>query len=436
MKLIDVLTSPWAIAPSKLQEIRAVYEAHTRGPKIDLKVFSLPSAPPAGYEVRGGVAVIPIEGVLTKGRSFFSILFGGSSMREIGDAFEAALADPEVKSIVLSIDSPGGTVDGTQELSQRISAGRGIKPIVAWADGMVASGAYWTAAAAEKIYISGDTVQVGSIGVAATHVDVSEQDKQFGERWTEITAGKYKRIASSHAPLSLEGKAYIQEQVDHIYSVFVESVADLRGRSVDQVLESADGRIFIGRQAVDVGLVDGVSTLAEVISQLMEDSNMDRTELKAKHPELYQSLIDEGRSAGIQEGVERGKKEGLDAAVAEAQAKERDRIKAIHELNSPGNEGIIVAAMFDGKSTAGDAALLICAADKKRREDMAQAISATAIKPVQAAEPAGPPVDETFEQKVEGLVKEGKRRGEAMAAVAREFPALHQDYLQRVNAKK
>lgn len=438
MRLLDVLTSPWAIAPGKMKEIRSIYQTHMRGDKIDLKSLGLAVSPPTEYEVRDGVAIIPVDGVLTKGRSFFSRLFGRSSMREIGDTFEAALDDWKVKAIVLSIDSPGGTVDGTQELVMRIEAGRGKKPIVAWGDGIVASAAYWIASAADKILISGDTVEVGSIGVVATHIDFSEQDRKFGEQWTEITAGKYKRIASAHAPLSAEGKAYIQEQVDHIYSIFVESVAALRGRTVDQVLDGADGKIFIGRQAMDVGLVDGVATLAEVITQISEEMNMDKAELKAKHPELYQSLIDEGRSAGIQEGIEKGKKEGRDAAVADGMATERERIKAIFALDAPGKEETALkeAAMFDGTSTAGDTAIKINASQADRRKQISKDISSTAVKPVPDAEaPEDPPADETFEQKVDNLVKSGKKRGEAIAETARAFPELHEAFLQRVNKK-
>ncbi len=437
MKLLDVLTAPWSIVPEKMQEIRSIYQTHMRGDKVDLKAIAVVVPQPKTYEIRDGIAIISVEGVLTKGRSFFSYLFGGSSMREIGDAFETALEDPAVGAIVLAIDSPGGTVDGTQELVRRISGGRGKKPVVAWADGMVASGAYWAAAAADKIYISGDTVQAGSIGVVATHIDVTEQDRQYGEKWTEITAGQYKRIASSHAPLSPEGRAYLQGQVDHLYTVFVESVAQLRGQTVEQVLEGADGRIFIGRQAVDVGLVDGVATLSDVINQLSEEIAMNKEEIRAKYPEVAQSIFEEGRSAGIQDGIERGKKEGRDAAVAEVQTQERERIKAIYALSSPGNEKIIEEAMFDGSCSAGDAAQKILLAEKKRREDMAEAIRSGAVPPVPAAEEPPPAEEpkETFEQAVDRLVKDGTSRGKAMAAVAREFPALHQDYLRRVNAK-
>jgi ClpP class serine protease len=89
----------------------------------------------------------------------------------------------------------------------------------------------------------------------------------YGEQYTEIAAGKYKRIASAHKPLSDEGRAYLQEQVDQVYKVMVESIADLRGTSIPRVLEMADGKIFMGQAAVDVGLVDGILGFGEVVKR-------------------------------------------------------------------------------------------------------------------------------------------------------------------------
>jgi signal peptide peptidase SppA len=396
MRLLDIMTSPWAIVPAKLQEIRGIYATHMRGEKLDVKALRRESEQPeAPYEVIDGVAVIQINDVLTKTRTFFSWLFGGTSMRDIAAAFQSALEDTDVHSIVLAIDSPGGTVDGTEELARQISAARGQKPIVAVADGMIASAAYWIGSAADKIYIAGQTTEVGSIGVVATHVDVSEQDKMFGEKYTEITAGKYKRIASMHKPLSDDGRAYIQSQVDGIYAVFVETVSANRGRSVEQILEAADGKIFMGQSSVDAGLVDGMATLAEVIQNLKEEYVMDLNELKSKHPEILRAAYEEGKAAGVVEGVDTGKKAGYDAGKAEGVTEgakaERDRIKAVQSALIPGHEALIESMIADGKSTGTDAMAAVIAAEKKVRDGELAKINADAIKP--AAAPAAPAVD-------------------------------------------
>jgi signal peptide peptidase SppA len=274
MRLLDVLNAPWAIVPEKLLEIREVYLTHLRGEQIDLReVEARLGRPldnkPKSYDVLDGVAVLSVEGVIAKRMNLFMEISGGVSAQLLERDFKAALDDREAHSILLHVDSPGGTVDGTQELARLIREARGQKPIVALIEGMGASAAYWLASAAERVFITGDTTQVGSIGVVATHTDFSAAEEKRGIKVTEITAGKYKRIASQHRPLSEEGRATIQEQVDHIYSVFVEEVAQNRGTNVETVLANmADGRIFLGRQAIEAGLVDGVRTLDGLIAEL------------------------------------------------------------------------------------------------------------------------------------------------------------------------
>jgi capsid assembly protease len=396
MRLLDIMTSPWAIVPAKLQEIRNIYATHMKGEKIDMKAlrretdqFGEP------YSVENGVAVIQINDVLTKTRTLFSFLFGGTSMRDIADTLQSALENTDVHSIVLAIDSPGGTVDGTEELARKIYESRGKKPIVAVADGMIASAAYWIGSAADKIYIAGQTTEVGSIGVVATHVDVSEQDKMFGEKFTEITAGKYKRIASMHRPLTDDGRAYIQSQVDGIYAVFVESVAQNRNRSVEQILEAADGKIFMGQASVDAGLVDGMATLAEVIKNLTEENIMTLEELKSKHPDIFRAAYDEGKAAGVVEGVDTGKKAGYDAGKAEGVTEgamaEQERIKSVRAALIPGHEALIESMIADGKTTGAEAMAAVIAAENKVRVGELSKINADAIQPAAAA--AAPVID-------------------------------------------
>jgi signal peptide peptidase SppA len=282
MQLLDVLNAPWAIVPEKLLEIREIYFTHLRGEKIDLRGVEARLGQPLNnqrepYQVIDGVAVLPVEGVIAKRMNLFTRISGGVSTQLLERDFRAALADDRAHSILLSVDSPGGNVDGVFELAQTIYAARGKKPVVALADGMMASAAYWIGSAADRVFITGETTQVGSIGVVATHTDISKAEEMRGVKTTEITAGKYKRIASEHKPLSDEARAAIQEQVDHIYSVFVNQVARNRGRDVDTVLDKmADGRIFLGKKAAEIGLADGVSTQADLIRQL----NQEHTDVK------------------------------------------------------------------------------------------------------------------------------------------------------------
>jgi signal peptide peptidase SppA len=270
--VLDVLTAPWAIQPEKLVEIQSIYATRLRGETIDIKAIEADIGRPLDnqpkpYTVIDGVAVLPLFGVISKRMNLFSQISGGVSTEMAIRDFNAAMEDPEVRTIVLQIDSPGGTVDGTQALADLVYQARGVKRVVALADGLMASAAYWIGSAAERIYMTDNTTHVGSIGVVTSHTDISGAEAKAGRKTTEIYAGKYKRIDSNYEPLTNAGEAYLQQQVDYIYSVFVNSVARNRGTSVDAVLKNmADGRIFIGQQAIDAGLVDGVSTLDELVA--------------------------------------------------------------------------------------------------------------------------------------------------------------------------
>ena len=273
MGIVSVLNSPWAIMPDKLRQIQDIFAAHLRGEHADLARIEADLGRPleneqSPYEIVDGVAIVPVDGVLAKKMNMFSRISGGSSMQIIGQGLTRAVADERVKAIILDVDSPGGTVDGTQELARLVRTAAGAKPTVALVDGMMASAAYWIGSAADQIYLSADTDQVGSIGVVTSHVDISERQNRIGVKTTEITAGKYKRIASEYAPLSDEGRETLQGMVDSLYTVFVEAVAENRGVTVSQALGMADGRVFIGRAAIGAGLVDGSATMENLIAQL------------------------------------------------------------------------------------------------------------------------------------------------------------------------
>lgn len=398
MRLVDIVTAPWALQPEKLLEIRAIYETHLRGEKIDIKAVEARLGQPLTneqkpYQVFDGVAVVPVIGVLAKRANMFMQISGGVSTQIVGGWLDAAAADPAVTAIVLEIDSPGGQVDGVMALAQQVAQVRAAgKPVVAWISGVGASGAYWIASAAERVVIADYTTIVGSIGVVATHVDVSAREAQMGVKTTEITAGKYKRIASQYAPLTEEGRQTMQDQVNAIYSVFVDSVAANRGVTVGQVLDDmADGRVFIGQQAVVAGLVDGVSTLTEVIQSLQpragaaRSSNtiskskgvlkMDYATLKAEHPDLFAAVLKEGHTAGLQAGIEQGA------------SQERARIAAIDDAAVPGHEKLTTQAKAEGWD-AGKYAQHVLAAEKTARQQAAADLKADAPAPVKPAAPA------------------------------------------------
>ena len=380
MRVMDILTDPWAIAPAKLVEVCEVYNTHLRGDKVDLKALEARLGRPMGnqksYQVVNGKAVLPVEGVLSKRISLLHDISGGTSTELLQDQILAALADPAISEIILDIDSPGGAVDGVKTLSDAIYNARGKKPITAWVDGLAASAAYWIASAADRIYIKDATTMTGSIGVVTAHRDYSEMEKRIGIKTTEITAGKYKRIDTQYAPLSEEGMAYIKSRVDSLYTIFVDDVARNRGVAVDVVLtDMADGRVFVGTDAIAAGLVDGVSTWDEVIAPsarrpmrgaaanhepAAESSTSTEDSMEGFTQEQLDAAVAEARQVGVAEGT----KAGADA--------ERSRIQSVLAISAPGHEALVQTLAFDGTTTPEQARAALFDAQQARKEETAK----------------------------------------------------------------
>lgn len=411
MRLNDVVNGAWAITPEMFEEVQGIYARHCRGEKIDLDVVEAKVGAPLKNTrepvqiTDNGVAVIQIDGVLSKRMNLFSQISGGTSTQIIGSQFDAAMADDAVKAIVLAIDSPGGTVDGTQELADKIYNARGKKPVLAYSDGMVASAAYWIASAADAIYISGDTTTVGSIGVIATHTDVSMANAQKGVKVTEVKAGKFKGMGSSNAPLGA-GESILQAQVDHIYGVFLGTVARNLGVDVSKVAtDMAEGRVFLGRNAIDAGLVAGVATFSNVVAQAtalaaanpqasnagvapMADSPKEidmpitTEQVRAEAPAVAQAFIDEGRADSAKAVAD---------ARAEGAAAELARVTEIDALATPGCEQLIAGFKADGKTTPAQAAVKILGAVNAKRDAALAALrsDASAVQVASAEAPAG-----------------------------------------------
>jgi len=349
----------WAIHPAKLDEINAFVMARANGQVQDIEAAKGKSGNRAteAYEVVDGVAVIPVYGTLGKRMNMLMAFSGGTSTELIQRDIAMALDDPAVTSILLDIDSPGGTIDGTKELSDYILEAKLTKPIVAYANGMMASAAAWIGTSATEV-VAFDTAITGSIGVAVTHYDRSERDKQQGVTRTEIYAGKYKRIAPDSGPLTKEGKAYLQDMVDTYYSIFVEAMARNRNTTVDAVLEHmADGRLFIGRQALDVGLVDQVGNMSVALKSARQkgrNANMDREMLKQDHPEVYAEIETEVMEKLVWEDVKTRFAGDLQAELETARSGgvEDERGRCVGLLDAQADPEATRAAISDGTPVA------------------------------------------------------------------------------------
>ena len=163
---------------------------------------------------------------------------------------------------------------------------------------------------------------------------------------------------------------------------------------------------------------------------------MTKDELRAKHPELFQSVIDDGHSTGVVEGIEQGKKIGFADGEKAGAEKERQRIKDVRAQALPGHEALVEEMVADGKTTGAEAAIKILAAEKGKLDEMAKKISSSAVAPVPpVVEPEPAAQKETFEAAVDRLVAGGLSKGKAIAKVAQDHPDLHQDYIARFNKR-
>lgn len=268
--------STWAIRPDTLPRL---VEAHRKATpawaglaaRAAAGVRTATRRTDSTERASGAVAVLPLTGVLTPHGSLLSMLFGGSSggLTDFRENFRDAVTSPDVGAIVLDIDSPGGLHSLVPETAAEIRDARGSKPIIAVANTMAASGAYWIGAQADEFVVtpSGD---VGSVGVYMLHEDWSGWNEKEGIRPTYIHAAKYKVEGNMDEPLDDEAKAYMQAEVDSIYTEFLEAVAEGRGTTVDQVRASyGEGRTLRATDALTAGMVDRIDTVEAVIGGLL-----------------------------------------------------------------------------------------------------------------------------------------------------------------------
>jgi signal peptide peptidase SppA len=333
-----------------------------------------------GYEVHDGVAVIEMSGTLMKSVEPST---GGTSMAYVRRDIRNATRDSAVKSIILKIDSPGGTVKGMDDLALEVKNANAKKKVVAYIEDLGASAAYYVAAQASNVYVN-RSGRVGSIGVFGVLADRSEQLKKKGITLHVISSGEFKGLGADGV-VSDELKAIQQEQVDALAEQFISAVSEGRNMDSESVRAVADGRIFSAQEAVSLGLADSVQSFEVTLSSLQfsarrnaegghgeraqtqkEESTMgDSTEQKdAVAPEPKAATLKElkklcaGASSDFLLQCVEEERTGTEAlqAWAEVQAEENAKLKAdLEEAQKPkattGNQPLGGA----GDRDAGDA---------------------------------------------------------------------------------
>jgi len=215
----------------------------------------------------GGVAVVSVRGPIMPGGGILSMLGLVAALEVIGARLRAALADDEVKAVVLDMDSPGGPVEGVTELANEIYSLRGDKPIVAQVNYMACSACYHIAAQADDI-VASPSALVGSVGTFIQHMEFSGMLEQDGVTVEYIASAPEKVDGNRFQPLTDTGRAEMQALVDDAFETMVADIA--RGRGVSPNVVRGDdygkGHVFNAREALRRGLVDKIRSFAETLA--------------------------------------------------------------------------------------------------------------------------------------------------------------------------
>ena len=432
------LPALWSITPEAMVNLKHEYSAFVNGTEeyqkycmagksIEAIIADLENMPKAFF-MRGDIAILPIEGIIFPKGNLFSFFFGGATLDVLSRDLKTLVNDSAVKTIILDIDSPGGVAFGVPEFANMVFEAGFQKPIISITSTMMASAAAWIGAAAEEVLITDEAAMTGSIGVVIEHIDVSEFERKIGIKTTEITAGREKRIASSVLPLTDEGRAVLQKQVDHVYKAFTDDMAKFRKVDIEDVLrDMADGKTFIGSQGIEAGLVDGILSSDDLIDRINAEapvpaalilkesaggiitnnfihggeemaitkdapgkqSVMTSSTFKIQFPDIYAEAFDLGKadatkdmSAKITEAYDKGIDKGLSDGALVGATTEMKRIAAVQEQSIPGFEKEIGAMMFDGVTTGPEAAVKIIQGQKKKQAKGLKSLEDEAVKPV------------------------------------------------------
>jgi len=221
---------------------------------------------PTKLGVGDAVAMIRLDGAISSGpENYFSTQ--GITPSRAADLLELAAADPDIKAAIVQVNSPGGSVVASDQIYRMLLDFE--KPVVIWMDEMAASGGYYISCGGDYVFAHPDTL-TGSIGVISQFLNVEELLDEIGVDVVVITSGPRKDTGSLFREMTEEEQALWNRITDEVYEGFVNIVAEARGLSVEEVRELADGRVYTGRQALQLGLVDAVGSPDDAIVKAAE----------------------------------------------------------------------------------------------------------------------------------------------------------------------
>ena len=229
-----------------------------------------------GNDGSNKIAIFDVEGAILDTGDQPSFLSGTSTYnhRSFLDKLDMAASNKDIKGVILRINSPGGGVLESAEVYDKILKLKATgKPVYVSMGSMAASGGYYISAPADKIYASNETL-TGSLGVIMQGYNYEKLAKKYGVEFETIKSGPYKDIMSPTREMTAEERKILQSMVNNMYNEFVRVIADGRGMSEKEVRKLADGRVYDGRQAKKVKLVDEIGRLDDAIAGMKKDLHL------------------------------------------------------------------------------------------------------------------------------------------------------------------
>lgn len=371
------------------------------------------------YEVIDGIAYIEVAGALEKAPNLASSVMGWSTYADLSDAIALADLDEDVRSILVVVDSPGGAVDGIEGPANALFSAE--KPTVAVIDGIGASAAYYIASAADHV-VASRTSMVGSIGVVMTSWDLSRFYESIGVKKNVISSGPLKTAGDESKPMTPETEEYFQELVDQYHQMFVGAVARHRSMPVSAVNDIATGRVWLAEDAMRLGMIDHVGDIGYAVEWLRAKGgiNMDREAFRVEYPEVWAEAVRVGA-----DGVD------VDAVAEAAMASERGRVIAL--LESGADNATVMACIRDGIELSAAYERFYRAEVSRRSKGLAE-LEASAPDPVTPMN--GGRVDGSYTEVLNRMVAGGLSRASAMAAIRRDRPEIHEEYIRSINKEE
>ena len=228
--------------------------------------------------IKDTIAVVRLEGMILDGRTL------DEKLKKLDE-------NEKIKGVILEINSPGGLIAPTQVLYRRIMKMQ--KPVYAVMETIAASGGYYTAAACDKIYALESTI-TGSIGVIMQYTNVNELYDKIGIHSVVFKSGKMKDVPSTTRPLNEEEKEYLQSNINDYFEQFLRDVLKRRNISEDELRKLADGRVFSGRKAVELKLIDRIGTREEAIVDMKNEvgiQDLDVREYYDREESIFRKVL-------------------------------------------------------------------------------------------------------------------------------------------------